>query len=229
MKIEEIKSIIKPGDVINIDGKAKWWKIWTKITHWGIRFYQRRLFGKESNYRDTHTTLYFSLDKVFSTTTPKARWETLEHQLERKFTVYRYNIREYSGEHIKFMEEIASTLIDLEYDVGDLVDFLIGGLLGYQHVRKIRLFEFSRKKMVCSTSVRAIQENLRKTLEEDDDFSFPRLFNKLNPEKWSQEEIEKFEKTDVEATTPAHYANSSWFESEFAKVCSWRDLKEKEK
>lgn len=226
MEIEEIKSIIKPGDVINIDGKAKWWQIWNKIAHWGIRFYQRKLFGKESNYRDTHTTLYLSPHKVFSTTTPRSRWETLDHQLEQRFTVYRYKIRDYSDEHIQFMEDIAATLIDLGYDVGDLVDFLIGGLLGYQHVRKIRLFEFSRKKMVCSTSVRAIQENLRKILEEDGDFSFPRLFNKLNPEKWPQEEIEKFERTDVEATTPAHYANSDRFEGEFEKVCSWKELGE---
>ncbi len=226
MKIEDIKSMIEPGDVINIEGKTKWWKIWNKITHWGIRFYQRRLFGKESNYKDTHTTLYFAPDKIFSTTVPRARWETLDHQLEQKFTVYRYKRQDYSEEDVQFMEDISATLIDIGYDIGDLVDFLIGGFLGYDHVRRVRIFEFSRKKMVCSTSVRTIQENLRKILEEDGDFSYPRLFNKLNPEKWTLEDIANFERTDVEATTPAHYANSDWFEGEFEKVCSWKDLGE---
>ncbi len=78
--------------------------------------------------------------------------------------------------------------------------------------------------MVCSTSVRAILEKPRKTLEEDDDSSFLRLFNKLNPEKWSAEAIADFERTDVEMTTPAHFSNSEWFDGEFKKICSWEDF-----
>jgi len=39
------------------------------------------------------------------------------------------------------MEYIAFTLIDLNYDVGDLADFLIRSLLGHKYIRKIRLFK----------------------------------------------------------------------------------------
>jgi hypothetical protein len=93
------------------------------------------------------------------------------------------------------MHKVAEDLIGREYDVGDLFDFMICGLLGYDSVRKVRFFELSRKNLVCSTSVRTIQEKLRKTLEQEGDFSFKRLFNTLNPDKWSSRKIEKFERT----------------------------------
>ncbi len=224
-KLEKVKAILKPGDVINnTGGKCIWYKPWNCIAKWGIQYYQKRLFGKKSDYKPTHTVLYFSPDKILSTTTPKVRWETLEERISEGFTVYRYSKKEYSDRHIEIMFNEASKLIGLSYDVGDLVDMMICQLLGYDHARKVRWFEFSRKKMVCSTSVRAIQEKLRKTLEAEDDFSFPRLFNKLNPEKWSEKDIADFTRTDVEMTSPAHYSNSEWYEGEFSKICSLQDF-----
>jgi len=223
-KLEKVKELIRPGDVINTIGEDVWYKPWTWIPNKGIQLYQRWLFGRNSSYKDTHTTMYFGDDKVFSTTYPKAKWETLEHRVDMKFTVYRYAFSEYTDEHIDIMYNVAKDLIGLDYDVGDLFDFMICKVLGYDSVRKVRLFEMSRKKFVCSTSVRTIQEKLRKSLEEKGDLTFKRLFNTLNPDKWSRRKIEKFERTDVEMTTPAHYANSLWFEGEFKRVCGWQDF-----
>ncbi|MCD6118177.1 hypothetical protein J7K93_14340 [bacterium] len=223
-KLEKIKELIRPGDVINTIGKNVWYNPLTYIPNKGIALYQRCLFGRGSDYRDTHTTMYFGDNKVFSTTFPKAKWEDLEERVKMKFTIYRYSGREYADKHISIMYNVAEDLIGREYDVGDLFDFMICGLLGYDSVRKVRFFELSRKNLVCSTSVRTIQEKLRKTLEEEGDFLFKRLFNTLNHDKWSSRKIEKFERTDVEMTTPAHYGNSEWFEGEFVRVCGWQDF-----
>ncbi len=223
--LEKVKAFLEPGDVINdTGGECIWYKPWTCIAKWGIQGYQKRLFGKDSDYRPTHTVLYFAPDQIFSATTPTVRWETLEQVVEKGFTVYRYNRSEYVDSHVEIMLNAASQFIGRPYDYGDLMDFMICELLGYTHVRKVRLFEFSRKYMVCSTSVRAVQEKLRKNLEADDDFTFPRLFNKLNPEKWTEKEMQAFERTDVEMTTPAHYSNSAWFEGEFTRVCGSGDF-----
>ena len=105
--------------------------------------------------------------------------------------------------HLRFKLEVQTTI---ELDQHQGAAFL-------DHTRRYLLDEYPRK--------------LRKTLEEtmgEDQSPFSRLFNKLNPDKWSAEDIAKFVRTDVEMTTPGHYANSGWFESEFRKICSWRDF-----
>lgn len=224
-KFEQLKSLLKPGDVItNAGGISIWYKPWTLVLNKSIQGFQKKLFGKESNYMPTHAMLYFAPDKVFSMTTPHCKWETLEDRAKTGFIVYRYRPQTYSDQHLEIMRQAADEMIGMPYDYGDLLDFMINGLLGYTSVRKIRWFEFSRQKMICSTAVRTIQEKLRKTLEAEGDFSFPRLFNQLNPAKWPTEEVAKFVRTDVEMTTPAHYANSAWFENEFERICSWPDF-----
>jgi len=221
-KFEKLKSLLKPGDVVNdIGGHFIWTKPWTWVLEKAIQHYQRKLFGDDADYLPTHCMLYFAPDKVFSMTTPCGKWETLEERREKAFAVYRYTRQPYSDRHLEIMYQTTMELIGMSYDYGDLLDFMINGLLGYTHVRKINWFELSRKKMVCSTSVRAIQEKLRQTLEAEGDFSFPRLFDQLNNSKWSSQVIDEFERTDVEMTTPGHYANSAWFSGEFEKVCAW--------
>ena len=225
--LDEVQALIKPGDVIAIIDESVWYKPWMWIAKSGIQWYQKRLFGKESDFTPTHVVLYFEPRRLFSATTPCVRWENLEFRLNMKFTIYRYTKQEYTEEHIQIMRSTAEDFLGHPYDIGDLLDFAISSLLGYDFVKSVRWFEFSRKYMVCSTAIRAIQEKLRKTLEEtmgEDQSPFSRLFNKLNPDKWSAEDIAKFVRTDVEMTTPGHYANSGWFESEFRKICSWRDF-----
>jgi len=154
-------------------------------------------------------------------TTPKDKWETLEERCQSGFTVFRYTRQAYSERHLEIMYQTASELVGQPYDFGDLLDIMISGILGYTHVRKIRWFEFSRQKMVCSSAVRTIQEKLRQTLEAENDFTFPRLFNQLNSSVWSEEHLKDFQRTDVEMTTPAHYANSQCCENEFEKILTW--------
>ena len=222
---DKLVSLLKPGDVINKHAdKLKWSDPLNSFIQWGIQRYQKSLFGKVSDYKFTHTVLYFSPEQILSTTAPQVEWETLEHRCHTPFTVYRFKKHEYNEEHIKIMYDAASEMIGLKYDIGDILDLVINSILGYKYTRKYRWFEFSKKQMVCATSVRAIQEKLRKILDDKKDYTFSRLFNKLNSNKWSAKDLKKFERTDVEMTTPAHYSNSDWFEGEFEKICNWPDL-----
>jgi len=222
---EIVSRIIKPGDVISLDESSTLRHPFKFMGLKGIRTYQKELFGEDSDWRPTHTVMYFADDRVFSMTYPVARWESLEYQTRQKFKVLRYTKRRYTDKNIKMMFETASGLIGSKYDIGDLLDIMINKMLGYAHQKKISVFEFSKNFKVCSTAVRAIQEKLRKDLEEQGDFTFERLFDKLNPEKWDPSEIKGFSRTDVEMTTPAHYTNSEWFDYEFITVCSWRDFR----
>ena len=43
---QSIKPLVRPGDVINFDSHAPWYKIHYKVAYRGIRHHQKRLFGK---------------------------------------------------------------------------------------------------------------------------------------------------------------------------------------
>ncbi len=207
MTKQEIIMLLKPGDVILIEGSAKWYRLITKFIHFMIRWYQRRLFGRKSKYKDTHAMLYLAPCFVFSMDFPAGKWEKIQYVLEQKFTIYRSRYVNY-GKFRSELYEIAKLIINRPYDVGDLLDFLISGILSYRRTRKIRFFEFSRRYMTCSVAVRTIFERLRKHQKYDGNFIIPKLFRGV----------------DVEMTTPAHFANSGWFSFEFTKIIDWRYL-----
>lgn len=209
MTKKEIIKLIKPGDVILLEGTAESHQFFTKFLHFMIRWYQRRLFGKNSNYKDTHAMLYIFPGFIFSMDFPVGKWECLDTVLSQRFTVYRGTKAEYV-DFWRELYEIASRIVHRPYDVGDLLDFLISGILGYTDVRRIRFFEFSRRYTTCSVAVRTIFERLRKNQELDGNYFIPRLF----------------EGVDVEMTTPAHFANSDKYDFEFRKIVSWKELDE---
>jgi len=227
---DKLYPLLHPGDVFLTWGEAD--SLPLAIAYMGIREYQHRLFGYGAEINPTHATMYFDPDHVFSCTTPKVCWETLEHQLEREWAVYRYckdtdtylqTLVDKEGHFLSVadiiaMKSIASSMIGLEYDYGDLLDFMVNELLGYTNVKPIEVFGV-RDKFVCSTAVRSIFERLRKEQEKDGkEFVMPRLFNMLNPSHWTQEQIDRFVRVYVEETTPAHFANSRWFDWCFYEV-----------
>jgi len=207
---KRIIELMRPGDVILIDGSVKWYRIFMKFVHFMIRLYQKRLFGKKSAYRDTHAILYIFPGHIFSQDFPVGKWEKIEDVLKQKFTVYRNRWVDY--EKFKYeLHEIALEIIGRPYDVGDLLDFLISGILGYTKKRKIRFFEFSRRHMTCSVAVRTILERLRKDEELKGNSTIAKLFPGLA----------------VEMTTPAHFANSEFYRCEFKKIISWKEVRKK--
>lgn len=238
---------LKPGDIININGYDPWYKPWSFIPHSAIRFHQKKLFGSKCNYRDTHTTVYFEPERIFSVTSPRTVWETIDHNSAQRFSVYRYTKRPLYDPDIALMFSTAIKMIGIKYDYGQLLDIALNYILGYKHIRKAKIFDLGRRRMVCSVGARTLFEKIRYETRNLEPYgidtntglamsirpdgrvvnhheTIDRLFNKLNPEYWTAEEVAEFQRVDLELTSPAHFANSQHFDGEFEQIMSWRDF-----
>ena len=214
-----ILKIIKPGDVVNQEGDFKVWEFWMAFGSWAIQRFQKKLFGKESNWRDDHSMIYFDEVRTFSVEPPKAKYKPLDEYCLSNLSIYRLQLIDLTAEHIEKMKETAETMEGTDYDLGQLLDIAINQIMGYDHQRRLSIFDFGRKKKVCSVGVRVVFEKLFKasiSVGEKDKKKW--LFAALNPEKWPPDKLEKYKGTDVEATAPAHFANTDYFCYEFRLI-----------
>ena len=219
---EAILKVIKPGDVVNQVGERKWWQFWLAVTYAAIRWHQKKLFGKNSNWKDTHTMLYFDKKNTFSVEMPKATMKPLQEYCFSNLSIYRLRLTELTPDFIKTLKTSAKKMEGEVYDIGQLLDIAINDILGYEHQRPLTIFDFGRRKKVCSVGVRAAFEYLyKKRIKTEDSRPGKWLFYKLNPDKWSPEAIQKYKGTDVEATSPAHFANSDYFSYEFKLIAKF--------
>lgn len=208
-------------------GEVKWYKSPLKaIGYWGIWWHQRRFFGKDSSWRDTHTVCYFDFDKIFSYDFPYAHWQNLYGVCGAKeITVYRCRGDLYGKatdgldeQDLRAMEKAATQMLGEFYDVGQLLDIAINQVLGFPHRRKGKWFDFGKKLKVCSVGVRVIYEAVLQDILGRPAAGIKFLFRNLNPERWTQEQCREYRGTDVEMTSPAHFANSNFFGHEFKRV-----------
>ncbi len=226
--LAKIKAFVKPGDVINFDSTSEWYNMHILAGYWSIRRHQKALFGSTSRWRDTHTMLMLAEDELLSVEQPRTRWARLENLYDDKITVWRYTKRELSGSDIDVMREAAEDLIGSVYDVGQLTDLAVKRVMGYPHSIEYCVCDFSRYCKVCSVGVRVCYEHLRKKLKEQGDDSMKRLFSSFRYDTWDHNDAMVASNTecrgvDLEATTPAHFANSRDFDGEFELVCEFHD------
>jgi len=221
---ESIKKIIKPGDVINQSNSPEWWQFWLAFTHLAIKWYQRELFGSNSIWKDTHSMLYLDENNTFSVEFPKVVMKPLRDYYLSDFTIYRMDLTNLNEICVEILRDTALQMIGEDYDVGQLLDIGINEILGYHFQRKLSLFDFGRKRKVCSVGVRICFENLGNQVRTPFGKSTKPgkwLFHDLNPSMWTKREIEEYRGTDVEATSPAHFANSNYFCNEFRLIAKF--------
>jgi hypothetical protein len=223
---EEILAVIKPGDVINQILTAKWYEFWLKIGFWAIQTYQKNLFGSNSNWYDNHTILFFDEENTFSVELPKATFIPLREYCLSNMSIYRCKLTEITSEYVDSMMVAAKKMEGTSYDLGQLLDIALRLILGYSQHRKVSVFDFGKKRKVCSVGARACYEHLyidkiKPTLENP-----PRgkwLFHSANPDKWPKKFIDSYKGTDVEATAPAHFANTDYFQNEFELIARFNN------
>ena len=117
-------------------------------------------------------------------------------------------------------------MVGEDYDIGQLLDIAVNQMMGYEHQRRLRFFDFGRKKKVCSVGVRVAFEYLYQLkIKTKDSRRGKWLFYELNPEKWSPKAVREYRGTDVEVTSPAHFANSDYFCREFELVARFQEGK----
>jgi len=163
--------------------------------------------------------LFLDEEHTLSVEPPKAILKPLKKYCLSNLSIYRLREMELKSEHIAKLKEAAEQIKGSDYDYGQLLDILINGIMGYEHQRRLSFFDFGRTRKVCSVGVRAAFERLYKTMiNPDGEPPNKWLFDKMNPDKWPEEKIKNFKGTDVEATAPAHFANSDFFRSEFELI-----------
>ncbi|MBC8181986.1 hypothetical protein H8E88_12780 [candidate division KSB1 bacterium] len=221
---ENILNFIQPGDVVTSVGTHKWWQFWSAIIHYGIQLQHRRFFGGNSNWRSTHAMLYLDKKNTFSVEMPRAIFKPLKEYCLSEMFIYRLQLKELTSEDIESLKKAATELAGENYDIGQIVDIALNSLLGYGHQRRYKLFDLGRKKKVCSVGVRAAFEYLYlKNIKTEESRPGKWLFYEMNPQKWSQKKIEKYNGTDVEVTTPAHFCNSDYFCDDFELVAQFKN------
>jgi len=233
--LADVSSFLQPGDVVNESGRVTWKTFYYWVPYQGIRGNQKRIFGKQSIWHDTHCMLYLDPEHTLSVEPPRARWLHPEDYCRGRISIWRFNKFPvpFAPGQVEVMKRHADEyLIGKIYDVGQLLDILINTILGYPNGLHYRFFDFSKKLKVCSVGVRVLYEKLRQHLEATGQPAFGRLFQKINPlAPWPggvfpQSRIPGQYGVDVEATAPAHFANSHYFDSEFSLVAvfdsGWR-------
>jgi len=216
---KRILKLIKPGDVVNQKTPYKPYQILLATGIHAIRKYQRRLFGKEATWIHDHCMMFFDRAFTLSLEPPKTIKKPLEKYCLNDISIYRLTKKTLNKQDIDVLREGAEELVGTVYDVGQLLDIAINGLLGYEHTFKIKIFDFGKKKKVCSVGVRSVFEYLyQKKIKKTDNEEETWLFNTINPRKWPEDLVKKYQGTDVDATTPAHFANSDYFDNEFKLI-----------
>lgn len=229
--LADVVKFLRPGDVINLSGTSHWWEFWYMIANAGIRGNQKRIFGLQSIWDDTHCMLYLDPDHTLSVQLPRAKWCTPADYCRERLSIWRFTKHaRFTEDEIKVMRDYADEhLIGTTYDVGQLMDILVNTILGYPNVVHDRIFDWGKNLKVCSVGVRVLLERLRQVLDENGQPSFGKLFRKLNPlAPWPggvfpQSRIPDQYGVDVEATAPAHFANSHYFDNEFTLIAVFDD------
>ena len=157
---ESILQSIKPGDVIAQIGAHKWWQLTGVLSHFAIHYYQRHLFGKNSNWHFTHAMLYLDEENTFSVELPRATMKPLREYCLSEFSIYRLRLTELTPFFIEIFRKTAMSMVGEDYDTGQALDMVINTILGYPHQRRLKLFDFGRRKKVCSVGVRVVYEYL---------------------------------------------------------------------
>lgn len=145
--------VLQNGDILLTYGKGGFWPLRRMVlwlTYRAIRAYQKKKWGR--NWMATHCRVFLN-GRFFEATTPVCCWtEVSELALDKKD----WKVARWAGTlDVPAMMAVAERLIGTPYDIGDLVDFGISGLLGW--VKGLRIFgDRARKYRVCSTAAAEI-------------------------------------------------------------------------
>ena len=206
----------KPGDVINTrPGKQPWWKPWERFLTWGIQRHQHKLGF--TNWKDTHTVLYFRDAAVLSCTYPRTVFTSWREVQKKQWYAYRpvffgeeQQDPAYTKKQLVIMQYPALRMLGTRYDIRQLMDIALNRLLRYNVSTYYRFFDWQFSNFVCSVAVRVCFDVMRKNWSKHGhEPPFRILFADSEGSK-----------VHVERTTPAHFANTPEM---FELVGSWEN------
>ena len=157
IKNPKIIQVLRPGDVILLDVKPKWWQLHLRFVYGAIRRYQRRKYPKSHRTEDIHACLVLETEPVrlFSFEAPKAvlKWFRIEERTKYRVCRYRPADRGELPEFQLLLREAAERLKDKRYDYGQLIDILVKQLFPWAIPKRAMIFDLGRWRKVCSVAV----------------------------------------------------------------------------
>ncbi|MFH1010440.1 MAG: hypothetical protein V1784_04295 [bacterium] len=156
---EKLLELLQPGDVLNSDSKPRWWEFWMRVLYAEIRRYQKRKWKGRSprkrGWRDVHSMLYLGDGRFLSVTVPRSVICELEVSERAKYRICRYQSEDWNfrEEELAVLKDAAQLLVGHGYDYGQLLDILLKQLFPSFVKEKLSLFDFGRKRKVCSVGV----------------------------------------------------------------------------
>ncbi len=90
LALAEVSSFLQAGDTVNVSGRVPWYKFWYAVPYRGIRCNQRRIFGSQSIWHDTHCMLYLDPAHTLSVEPPKGRWLKVEDYFLDRLSIWRF-------------------------------------------------------------------------------------------------------------------------------------------
>jgi hypothetical protein len=156
---EKLLELLRPGDVLNSDSKPRWWEFWLAVVYAEIRQYQKHKWKGRSlqnrGWHDVHSMLYLGDGKFLSVTVPRSVICELEVSERTKYRICRYQNEDwiFKDEETATIKEAAQTLVGYPYDYGQLLDILLKQLFPTFVKEKLSIFDFGRKRKVCSVGV----------------------------------------------------------------------------
>jgi hypothetical protein len=214
-----------------------------------IQKYQEDYFGQIGFNKSTHVILYLggvSADALYAglptaecfyeCTTPVIRKFPIWEIAFQHIRILRYRYRKFDISDVAFMVKTAEPMLGQKYGYEQLVNFVIYALLKYPE-NSTPLLGGNKAKSVCSVWVRGLLEALRKRHEEiDAPNPMHRLFDIIDERLWrlsgkwdnvdhqlKYKDGQKGIRTAVEWTTPAHFDNSDYFQSEFDLIKEFKN------
>jgi len=204
---------IKPGDVINLWPRKlpPWWTP-LGIVERQIQHYQKRKWGKNREYRPTHSQLYLGNGETFEVTVPIARFAQLRLSDKTCYTIHRYTYKDFTFQQsdIDLMRIAASQLVGKEYDYLQLIDILLKQLFPVFLPQTVSIFDLGRKRKVCSVGVHYCLLYWWKNVGRPENMRTPIEVSEL-PKEFPR----PLEKQYVEITCPADFSNHQTFKKVF--------------
>jgi len=77
--------------------------------------------------------MFLDEDNTFSVEIPRATLKPLETYCMSNISIYRLESAVLIEAHIQFMRKTSKRMLGEDYDVGQLLDIAINGILGYDH------------------------------------------------------------------------------------------------
>jgi hypothetical protein len=173
------------------------------------------------------------------------KWSIIDDLATAKIKVFRPNFYNFTEADAALMIKTFSTpstyidsngksqtytLIGSDYDWEQCIDILLAGQLGKPCQESYELIGGDKSHMVCSTSAATFFEKFRQLKNGP----YPPVFSKIKPEMfigsfnnmyketfYGQAIVDSFQrsgKVAVEEVTPAHFANSNFFDDSFVLV-----------